>query len=129
MRTHGVQYFLINGGGDLYVDAPEPVEFALENPFDSTRAVGQTRIKTGALAASSSLKRTWQHRGVHHHHIIDPKTEESSKSDVVASFVRAGSALIADTVATIVMIRPSLEKSLKRRYNLQTILVHGDDHQ
>lgn len=127
LRAHGVKHFLVNGGGDIYVDAPELVEFALESPYDPLKSIGQTKIQKGALAGSSSLKRSWQYRGETHHHIIDPVTEKPASSGVVASFVRADSALIADTVATIIMIRPSLNKFFKHRYNLQTILVRADN--
>lgn len=123
LQKMGVATYLINGGGDIYVNASQPIEFALESPFDQGKAIGTTRIQKGALAGSSSIKRSWSHHGETHHHIVDPATQESSDTGVVASFVRADSALLADAVATIVMLRPKLVRRFERRYNLKVILV------
>lgn len=46
MREHGHEYFLVNGGGDLYVNASQPVEFALEHPTEDGMGIGSTRIKS-----------------------------------------------------------------------------------
>lgn len=123
LQKEGVVTYLINGGGDIYVNASQPIEFALESPFDQGKAIGTTRIQKGALAGSSSIKRSWNHRGKPYHHIVDPATQESSDTGVVASFVRADSALLADAVATIVILRPKLVRRFERRYNLKVILV------
>ena len=123
LRSHGVDQFIINGGGDLYVQSDEPIEFALEHPQNPALKIGQTRITRGALAASSTYKRSWQHDGTSYHHIIDPATNQPSKTDIAASFVRADTALIADTMATILLMRPNLNDKLTKKYGLKTILV------
>ncbi len=128
LRELGYEQFIVNGGGDLYVTSRTPVEFALEDPYDPTKKIGQTRISKGALAGSNTVKRVWTTEGTQHHHIIDPTTNASSKTDIVAAYVRADTALIADTMATILILRPQLEKALAAKYNLQTILVPANSH-
>lgn len=123
MRTAGIHEFIVNGGGDLYCESDAPIEFKLEDPYDETKQFGQTRITHGALAVSNTIKRAWQDGDAHKHHIIDPVTDDSSDSGIVASYVRADTALIADTMATILIVRPELEEALKHRYKLETILV------
>lgn len=123
LRQHGKRAFIVNGGGDLFVSSNSPVDLALEDPHDSTKQYGQTRITNGALAASSTVKRSWMHEGQRYHHIINPQYHTSSTSGVVGTFVKADTALIADTMATILVIRPDLEQALKLRYNLETIIV------
>lgn len=123
MRSAGITEFIVNGGGDLYCQSVEPIEFKMEDPYDASVQFGQTRIAQGALAVSNTIKRAWSDGEKIKHHIIDPETDDSSQSGVVASFVRADSALIADTVATILIVRPELEDELKAHYNLKTILV------
>lgn len=123
MRTAGIHEFIVNGGGDLYCESNTLIEFKLEDPHDETKQFGQTRITHGALAASNTIKRAWQDGEVRKHHIIDPVTDDSSDSGVIAAYVRADTALIADTMATILIVRPELEEVLKDRYALDTILV------
>jgi thiamine biosynthesis lipoprotein len=123
MRDAGITEFIVNGGGDLYCQSNAPIEFKLEDPRDTTKQFGQTRITHGALAASNTIKRTWQDGETRRHHIIDPQTDNSSDSGVIASYVRADTALIADTMATILIVRPDLGDVLAAQYKLKTILV------
>lgn len=124
--SHNVKEFIINGGGDLYVQASEPISFALEHPYDPTLKIGDIRIQKGALAASSTVKRAWDHNGQRQHHIIDPTTGEPSKSEVVASFVCAHTALVADSLATVLIIRPELRTKLEALYNVETVIITAD---
>ena len=123
LRGHGYRHFIINGGGDMYIDSDESVEIALEHPHDETLGVGSTRITRGALAASGTNKRAWTHAGKRYHHIIDPHANASLKTDVAGVYVRADSALIADTMATILMIRPDLKDVLSQKYNFKAIII------
>lgn len=123
LKAHGRNQFIINGGGDILVNTLKPVELALEHPRDSTKKVGVTRIQNGALASSSAIKRAWKHAGKKQHHIIDPRSGKPSKSKVVSTFVRANSALVADVMATILMIAPELNDQLRKTYQLKTILL------
>ena len=123
LRRHGVAQFIVNGGGDLYVSSKQPVKIALEHPHNANKQVGQTLIRQGALAASSVVKRAWKQVQTERHHIIDPATGMPSHSPVVASFVRADTALVADVLATVLLIRPKLEQPLSQAYHAQVILL------
>jgi thiamine biosynthesis lipoprotein len=125
-NTNGVTEFIINGGGDLYVHALNPVEIGLEHPYDPTKTIGSTRVTVGGIGVSSNIKRTWQKDGHQHAHILSPQQDQSIKSPVISSYVRAKSALIADTMATILLLRPDLEKKLARIYDLKIILLTED---
>ncbi len=126
LEGKGVSYYVINGGGDIFVNAPEPLEFALEHPYDQTKSIGSTKIQRGALAVSSTVKRSWKQGSKTHHHIIDPRTGKPSQSDIVSTYVRAETALLADTCATILLIAPDLEPKLTDAYSLKTILLRHD---
>lgn len=55
--------FLVNAGGDMCVCFSEEnsqIKVALENPFDTTQAVGVASIASGALCASSTARRHWK---------------------------------------------------------------------
>lgn len=55
--------FLVNAGGDMracFSDENSQIKVALENPFDTTQAVGVASIASGALCASSNARRRWK---------------------------------------------------------------------
>ncbi|WP_250309881.1 FAD:protein FMN transferase [Gardnerella sp. Marseille-Q2328] len=55
--------FLVNAGGDMracFSDENCQIKVALENPFDATQAVGVASIASGALCASSAVRRRWK---------------------------------------------------------------------
>lgn len=123
LEKEDCQFFVINGGGDILVKSTEPVELALEHPLNPALKIGSTRIYNGALAVSSTVKRAWEQGTKKHHHIIDPRRDASSDSPVIATYIRASSALIADTMATVLLIAPELRDQLSAQYGLQAILL------
>ena len=55
--------FLVNAGGDMrayFSEENSQIKVALENPFDTTQAVGVASIASGALCASSNARRRWK---------------------------------------------------------------------
>lgn len=126
LRNMGHPFFLINGGGDILVSSEKPIELALEHPVDTTKMIGTTRITSGALAVSSTKKRVWKQGDTTHHHIIDPRTHMPSQSDIASTYVKADSALIADTLATVILIDPAQNDRLSKKYDLQTIVISED---
>lgn len=57
--------FLVNAGGDMracFSEENSQIKVALENPFDTTQAVGVASIASGALCASSSARKRWKLR-------------------------------------------------------------------
>ena len=126
LHRNGRPHFVINGGGDILVSSPIPIEITLEHPLDSTLMIGSTMITRGALGVSSTKKRVWKQGDVTYHHIIDPRIEAPSESEISATFVRAERALIADTLATVLLIDPTQNSKLTKKYDLQTILIRED---
>lgn len=58
--------FLVNAGGDMracFSKENNQIKVALENPFDTTQAVGVASIASGALCASSAARRRWKVKG------------------------------------------------------------------
>ena len=85
--------------------------------------IGKVKISRGALAASSTMKRYWQNSAGKQHHIINPSTHSPSDSGIVASFVLAKTALIADSLATALIISPGLNLRLQELYSVESMLV------
>lgn len=123
LRKNGIKRFIVNGGGDLYIQNTQPVEFALEDPLAEGKVLQTVRITQGALAGSNTLKRSWDSHGVRKHHIINPKTGDSSDGDTIASYVLADSAVIADSLATVLIIDPTQKDSLEQQFRLKALLI------
>ncbi len=124
LRRNGIEQFIVNGGGDLFVQHCEPVEFFLENPHNPGYSLQSVFIQHGALAGSDTVKRSWQtEEGAKKHHIIDPATSDSSDSGITASYVIAPTALLADTLATIIIVRPDLASKLEQAFGVKTLLI------
>jgi thiamine biosynthesis lipoprotein len=94
---HKVQFFLINGGGDIFATSNkgQPIPIRVEHPTNPKR-FGSTTLLNEAFAASSRYKRKWHTSSGEHNHIIG-----NSKT---GSFVKAARAVEADAQATIQLL-------------------------
>ena len=117
LKKMGIEYFLINGGGDLYATSNIglPIEVYLEHPTEEGRYIESTHIQDQGFAASSPFKRQWHHDGKTYTHII-------SNTEVLplASFVKATTARDADSFGTISLMldEPTLLE-LQKTENLE----------
>lgn len=121
--ARGFSQFIVNGGGDMYVKSEKPVQITIDDPLRPGYASGSVWLQNKSLACSDIIKRSWQTPSGNKHHIVDTTTQDSSNTGVVASYVIADTALVADTMATVLIIKPDLEQRLKQRYSLQTRLL------
>lgn len=96
-EAHGLSFFLINGGGDIFVtsDHEKPVTITLAHPVDRSLAIGTVDLQQAGFAASSPRLRTWRdpQAGKVHNHLL---TEQH-----FASYVIASTATDADVWATV----------------------------
>lgn len=95
--------FLVDGSGDIrYRRNTGIIRAGMEDPDDPQKAIGVLELTgEGALCASSGSRRAW---GTHTH-TIDPQSFLSPK-DVLATWVRAESATLADALATCLFFSP-----------------------
>lgn len=100
LLQRGLPDTVVDASGDVRVRGERSIRVALENPFDPTKAVGVVELRDQALCASATTRRTW---GDGLHHIIDAITGRPVDA-VVATWVIADSALVADGVATAMFL-------------------------
>ena len=99
--------FVIDAGGDLLVHAEAPISVALEDPEDSSRAVGVAHIANGAFCASAPSRRHWEvavdertHLAIHHLlNAIDGLPAQQMEATWVAVHHRTDANAGADTAA------------------------------
>lgn len=97
MLRSDIDEFVINAGGDIlhHTSRAAAITVGLENPFDTTEALGTCDVHNASICASAASRRAW---GTFTH-IIDPQTL-TSPIDVAGTWVKAPSAAVADLIAT-----------------------------
>lgn len=98
----GLPWLLVSAGGDLRIvgDAPE-LEIPIEDPDEAGLAIGALRLRSGALATSSTRRRTW---GPGLHHVIDPRTGTPSATGVAQATVWAPTCAEAEIASTVALL-------------------------
>lgn len=121
IKSNGVYSFTINAGGDIYHfdTADKTITVGLEHPLDKSKVIGKTSIKNQSLCASSSNRRNWGK----FHHIINPATQKSPL-EILATWVIADKAIIADSLATCLFLVPS--DSLSMYYDFEYLVLYSD---
>ena len=104
LTDHNYPYFMINGGGDIYVssDNEASVEILLAHPKKATSIIGSLKLKNQAICTSSPHMRTWRTQtGTTFNHIISPLKSNSLDT----SYVISDNAMDADMLATTLCIK------------------------
>jgi thiamine biosynthesis lipoprotein len=96
LTKSGLENFTVDGGGDMAYRGTEMLRVGLEHPQDRSMLVGVAHLQNASLCASAVNRRRW---GTGLHHILDGRTGMPT-NDVVATWVVAANATIADGLAT-----------------------------
>lgn len=112
LQGAGCESFVIDAGGDIlhHSNTTASIAVGLENPLDTSEAIGIVQLSNKSLCASSGSKRKWQDM----HHIIDP-VKLRSPADILATWVMADDTMTADGLATALFFTPATE--LKKRFS------------
>lgn len=113
LKANGVLSGVIDAGGDIVVwgEDAQGLEIAVADPFDPERDLINLKMERGAgIATSNTLKRHWQDaHGKDFHHIVDPRTHQPGKSDLVQVTVLAPDLTTAEVYAKCMLILRSEE--------------------
>lgn len=108
LRQAGVVRGAINAGGDIvsWGAVEHDWEISIAHPLQHERDIVTVRAKHGfGIATSSRIKRKWQDQdGMLHHHLIDPRTQQSSTSDLIQVSVISSDLTIAEIVTKCVLL-------------------------
>lgn len=122
VRSHGINNFIVNGGGDILV-GDEVQEIAIEHPTKPGYAIKKIKLKNQSLASSSSLKRTWKDKtGQTKTHIINPTGNDIN--NLLSVHVIADTALLADTLATVFLITDQkTRQNLSQKFHVEHLEI------
>jgi len=96
LERHGLNRYLIDGGGDLLAGAapPDRKGWRIQTPGDTTLV-----IRHEAVATSGATYRYLEHEGKHYSHLIDPRSGYGVRHRRIVT-VRAPTASTADAWAS-----------------------------
>ncbi len=116
-----IQTYTIDAGRDIYHygNKETPLSIGLENPFDTTQAIGTAHITQGAICGTSGNRRAWNT----YTHILNPETQTSPR-DISAVWITAEDAMIADALTTAIFFTPI--DILQKHFSFEYILVYSD---
>jgi FAD:protein FMN transferase len=120
LRHAGFRQFVVDGGGDLRNTGDSNLRIGLEHPFSPGQVIGVVNLRDRALCASAVNRRAWGH-GLHH--VLDARTGIPVR-DVVASWVVADSALLADGLATALFFVPA--RRLAEAFNFTYVRMYSN---
>lgn len=117
----GVDTYFVNAGGDMIHRSArkDEIEVGLENPLDTSEAIGVVRLSNRSLCGSAGSKRAWGK----FHHIIDPKSLRSPE-EIIATWVIADNTMLADGLATALFFTDAA--SLMERFSFSYALLRKD---
>lgn len=106
---------LVDMGGDMAIGTPTSVRrqaddyewgIAIAKPYradksptQNTEDIAVLALRSGAVATSGQDYRRWWHQGAWQHHLIDPKQQRPSSSDVLSATILAADAMTAEVYA------------------------------
>jgi thiamine biosynthesis lipoprotein len=126
----GARTACVSMGGDIRVAGASPANgwaVPVEDPFEPGSAHRTCEVSHGALAMSTTLIRRWRRGGLEVHHIIDPASDQPSRSGVVAAVVAAGETWWAEGLAkAAIVLGPTAGVSLLRRAGVSGWVTTAD---
>jgi thiamine biosynthesis lipoprotein len=116
----GMSDFVVDAGGDLRCYGDREIHVGLEHPRDPALVIGTAGLRDSALCASAGNRRAW---GDDLHHLIDARSGIPA-SDVIASWVIADDAALADGLATALFFAGA--DRLGARFRFEYVVVRAD---
>lgn len=99
---------LVSAGGDVAIGGPRldgvPWEIAVDDPFQKDASIESLFIERGGVATSGRDYRHWTRAGVAQHHIIDPRSANPARTDILTATVIAPNAILAEAYAKAMLI-------------------------
>lgn len=118
----GMQRYLVDGSGDIsYQGNGIPLRMGLEHPGDHAKVIGVRKLTNGAMCSSAGNRRAWGR----HHHTIDPFTL-SSPTEIIATWVIADHAALADGLATCLFFCPP--EAFEEQYCFDYCILNKNYH-
>jgi thiamine biosynthesis lipoprotein len=119
LEEQKVLEYCIDAGGDILHKGKTAIRVGLENPKNTDEVVGVYPLQNKSICGSALNRRVWGE----FNHVINPKTLSAVK-DIVAVWVVADTAMLADALATCLFFVKA--NTLADVYKFEYVLIHSD---
>ncbi|MCX6753105.1 MAG: FAD:protein FMN transferase [Candidatus Nomurabacteria bacterium] len=119
IEENNILKYCIDAGGDILYKNDTPIRVGLENPKNFEEVIGLYPLTGGSICGSAGSRRKWGE----FNHIMNPKTLTPA-TEIIAVWVVADIALLADSIATCLFFVPA--EILNSFYKFEYILVKAD---
>jgi len=120
LDQNSIGEYVIDASGDLRHKGMSENKVGLEHPLDATKVIGIVNVKNKSLCASSSNRRSW---GNGMHHIFDPD-EMAPTNEIIATWVIADEAMVADGLATALFF--TKPEKLRKTFDFEFARIHAN---
>jgi thiamine biosynthesis lipoprotein len=112
--------YVVDASGDLRHKGTAENRVGLEHPLDATKVIGSIDVINRSFCASASNRRRW---GEGLHHVFDPDSLAPT-NEVIATWVMADSAMVADGLATALFFTdPNV---LRKEFSYEYVRMRSD---
>lgn len=121
LKNERIHDFCIDAGGDILQSdtSNHQIRVGLEHPEHPDQVIGVATITNQSICGSAGNRRKWGE----FHHIINANTL-TSPTDILATWVIADSALVADAIATCLFFTPA--EKLLPHYQFKYLTMFAD---
>lgn len=97
------EYGIIDGGGDLkmWSKGEKVWTIGVADPLDVEKEISYINITNGAMATSNRVYRSWKKNNIQKHHLLNGRTGEVAKTDVLQATVVSPSLCDAEVGAKL----------------------------
>jgi thiamine biosynthesis lipoprotein len=119
LEENNINEYCIDAGGDILFKGGKPIRIGLEDPENTEKVIGVGILENGSICGSAGNRRKWGNFT----HIINPKTL-TSPTEIIAVWVMAETALLADALATCLFFVKA--HTLADAYKFEYIIIYSD---
>jgi FAD:protein FMN transferase len=122
LKQHGIAHAMVSAGGDSRVLGDRrgrPWTVAIRDPRRAGEVVAVLPLEDVSISTSGDYERYFEHEGVRHHHLLDPRTGQSPRS-VRSVTVLADDGLMAEAASKSVFVM-GVKKGLQWVHSLQGV--------
>lgn len=129
-----VKNALLNFGGNIVTIGTKPdgtnYTIGIQNPTENhSKAIKAVSVNDKAVITAGVYERSFEYNGALYHHILDPHTGYSVKSDLVSATIICDDATLGDAYSTICILlgKDKAIKLINETENVEAILITADN--